>query len=534
MRPTIQQWMEVYPWITGLKDGEKLIKSKNYHKHFLNDCPYRSEYSFIKINGTLYAIDNDSEDRVLGEGSFGTVKRGYTFNGKQVAIKIVEEDESDEYELKDVRVENEIAVDVGLSLGHASRQRLQQRPLDNGRANKKHYTVMPVLASNFADFLFDYNNGGLKSKKRLDLAIQCCLRVYELHEGKKSKQGILYAHLDIKPENFMFSDRLNIKLQLIDYGFSESAPFEPLYEFKGTAIYLPPKPIGKIKAHLDILALKRTLYLTKKFDCPEFDKGQRDDAKDVWVLPDQLVKEKKLGRILSDDLSKMDEHTPAIEIAAHLILAYYDLENPDIKPSKAQCLKLAQAYQQRLPKEEIESIAREIKVERPITPALKTHGLFAKPAPKATRLCDILKVLHEHNHFGASHLFYQQPTFASILPRHAANGPLIGATINYLKFYQEPMIQNELTQTIEAELKKLLNSPVTTKTLIAFKQSVLQIVSDAGPCFGTKERWQETMTTHARLLNEFSQLLMRAYLNTETETKLADEKVQETGCEITP
>ncbi len=321
---------EITPFLSQLQNGEKLIKSSHYNKHFFGQCPYKIDRSFIKLNGHVVAIEGDKRNRILGKGSFGLVKRAYD-NDHTYALKITTDSDI-------TTEEHEILEDLGLLVGHATRENFNPKASAVERKNydrnkKKHYTLMPYLGTSLDKYLFSHTD--LSDEDRLKLAIGLCLKVAKLHSGSLSKTQTSYAHCDIKPANFSLDDQGN--LWLLDFGCAIKNAKNKVPDTRGTPIYMPPKTQHIQGEALDILALKRTLFLPKTFvTCnPERRNHKAVVARaqvkhfSPWVLTDKIIKERKLTSYLSTESttkSGIEQFIPAKKLAAILILALCHLE----------------------------------------------------------------------------------------------------------------------------------------------------------------------------------------------------------------
>jgi serine/threonine protein kinase len=184
--------------------------------------------------------------RVIGDGSFSTVKLGFQiFTNERAAVKIVNKD----------------------TLGTQRREELLGR-LDILR-RLDHPGIIKCL--DFVEdpsayyIVFEYCGGGelfdfITSRTRVEeplakrLFKQILLAVEYMHS-----QNVV--HRDLKPENLLLTDRLSVKL--IDFGLANAHADEPLHDRCGSACYIAPEALTRAEymgKPADIWALGVILY----------------------------------------------------------------------------------------------------------------------------------------------------------------------------------------------------------------------------------------------------------------------------------
>lgn len=192
--------------------------------------------------------------KVLGKGAEGYVKMLEDEHGNRYAVKILENKQSLNRELKLMKKAGAVKADI-------VRQRTaKQSKQMNRMMGDKRYVIQPFLSG--ADLTNVNRRIAMTHEQRLQLAKKCCEAVAELH-----KKGIV--HRDLKPSNFIaeFDDSGNVvKVSVIDFGgaiklkgngFVKAPLFgSPLYmapESHREAILAAAVKIGDIKKEIGLV-----------------------------------------------------------------------------------------------------------------------------------------------------------------------------------------------------------------------------------------------------------------------------------------
>jgi serine/threonine protein kinase len=377
------------PYFDALEEGEKLVKTSNYAKYDFNPCPYALNYSFIKVAGSAYAIDE-----FLGAGSFGSVKKAYDDEGCLWVIKIENFDPAECETLTQWRAriqhENQVLIDLGLGKGHALRDRFTAGVITPSKIRYKCYSVMAYEGESIDDYFYD-NQGYISESDKLQLAISACRAVENIHSGKTSLANKGYAHLDLKVANMTIKEDIegNKIVKLIDVGEAEESPDGLLTHLKGTPLYLPIDPIGKPKRQLDLLALKRCVYLPPKWTVYDGQRVIRDPKKDISILSDKIIEKKGLDPFFADQKTcrgLIDDSYSANQLAAFLVLAFYDITTLYHTVTEENATILLSLYDSKAsPKAIKEALApKPLASPTPHPPAFSRKGRLKRATKKAS------------------------------------------------------------------------------------------------------------------------------------------------------
>ncbi len=264
---------------------EKLINAPNGSK--LKD----KLHSFIKVNNAIYCMAKVSErsnDPRLKKGTEGKAKYAISEDGTCYVIKITSPRSSLDA-LK--KREQEILFDLNKSMGS-----------DQRTDKKKQYTVLKYTGVTLERYL---TNNYLSEDKRLDIAAQLAYNLYSLHHGLTSSSNKAYAHMDVKLDNATLDERGMV--HLIDFGKSKENPLEKT-DFQGASNYSGyyEKDKALSGADLDIIALKRSLFMPKEFHWAEghISRTQAEYEKLNQLLPKSLLEKYNLSEFI-DTSSKL-------------------------------------------------------------------------------------------------------------------------------------------------------------------------------------------------------------------------------------
>lgn len=144
--------------------------------------------------------------KVLGKGAEGYVKLLEDEHGNRYAVKILENKESLNRELRLMKKAGASKADI---IRHRTAKQSKQM---SKKIGDKRYVIQPFLSG--ADLTGVTRRVAMSYEQRLQLAKKCCEAVVELH-----KKGII--HRDLKPSNFIaeFDGAGNVvKVSVIDFG----------------------------------------------------------------------------------------------------------------------------------------------------------------------------------------------------------------------------------------------------------------------------------------------------------------------------
>lgn len=257
---TKEEWAVAHERLDSKSDGTKLPYSAVVHEdNTLKARPnyrylfsfYKTTHSFIKINGSIYAIaQGKSKNAIAGRGTYSVVKFMVDEESNLSVVKIQKKVNSCPNR------KNEISITESLNLSKGTSARPDTAKFYTHMVYKGEHNLLTIIPTLNTE------------AERFEVAIALCLAVDRLHRGVDDKNNTSYAHLDIKPANFTKDEAGQI--HLIDYGFAEKGLHEtPLQLDKGTRAYLPCwiHFHKQSRHHFDMLALKRSLFMPERIYC---------------------------------------------------------------------------------------------------------------------------------------------------------------------------------------------------------------------------------------------------------------------------
>ncbi len=331
-----QEWQVAKARLAKAPNGQKVIKSQNYHKHHLRPlCPYKIKHSFIKLNDVIYAIGP-----MIGKGAFGLVRHCLDEQGQSYVVKV-----SADYEPKKIKgkkykplpkdfIKREVITldELNLLQDYGVRDRTHEW---RGDKFDKHYIVMLYRGSSLYSAYRKVKN---KPQRLLDYAISATLALKQLHDGEGTQDKLGHAHLDVKMPN-MVVDK-DGEVRLVDFAFAKKRPEQVIAVKCGSPPFLPHLSLLQKTplAVLDTIALKRTIYFPPQCYCAreEDSKGQKVDGylkrtdqefQEHWLLSDKMVQRMKLKPYLDTGIegaqykSFIPKQESLAELAAILIVA---------------------------------------------------------------------------------------------------------------------------------------------------------------------------------------------------------------------
>ena len=292
-----------------------ISSNKNRDYYCDNEENYNNWVSVLKkATGYTDLLEIYDIKQKLGKGKFGLVKLGINKQTKEkVAVKIMNKNNMDSFDLELVRTEIEIL-------------KICQHP----------YIIKLYDIFENVDYIYiimEYCSGGdlytflkkrdfqLKEDKVVLMIYKLCKAVYYVHS-----YGI--AHRDIKPENVLLTDENeDTDVRLMDFGLSKIVgPNQKCTEPYGTLTYCAPeiildKPYLKT---VDSWSLGVMTYLMLSGSLPFFGKSEQEIAKNVVYskidfkkkpIWNEISKEAKdfINKLLDKDLNKRIDMKTALE-----------------------------------------------------------------------------------------------------------------------------------------------------------------------------------------------------------------------------
>lgn len=229
-----EQWEIAQTYFANHSSAKKLAKSRKEAGHF----------SFIQVEGNIYAIANTHVTAYLGKGGFAKVKLAENSDGVNFAVKI-EGKGIDRRSLKEIAAMKIL----GKHVGAMERELTNVKNFWNKEQDKKPLLTRKVsykiVALEQGKDLFDllhHNANPLSSIQKIQIAIKICQALRHIHE-----LGVIHA--DIKPDNILVNITENdIEIAILDFGFSIILPKDQMViknEPKGTHGFIAPEIYNK-------------------------------------------------------------------------------------------------------------------------------------------------------------------------------------------------------------------------------------------------------------------------------------------------
>lgn len=221
-------WIEAEQALAEQPDGTKLSR------HDFTEGA--GAYSFIKVAGEIYAIDNGN---YIGEGAQGKVKIAQNRLGDNFIVKIMGVSKQADKKQYYQGLEEIIAITTELtnySKGYAAREYTKEKPFISEAIQEKVYSVSEYYTG---VELYKYiTTSSLSEADRAYIAVKMALEVFQLHE-----RGVI--HNDLKPENTLYDPERGV-VQLIDFDLANYFKEQDEYcisdlSWKGTPLYMAPE-----------------------------------------------------------------------------------------------------------------------------------------------------------------------------------------------------------------------------------------------------------------------------------------------------
>jgi len=337
--------------------------------------PRKTKHSLLNFNSRIFAIRRNEQapaaaipstsNAIAGISTHSQVKRMMSQQGETAVVKIMPAHKNPPTEairLRKRQREARTLHDLGMSDGLISYT-------NNGR--KKYYLHMQDLG---LDLLYVLKNeqASLTDDRRLDLAIDACLELADLHYfARKSRSRTRYAHGDVKPDNFTID--ASGKLRIVDHGTTKTKPQSKLITSWGTRHYAPPQNVIYEKWKYDILGLKRSLLLPEWFLSHDNKPLPPSiSCRNNSILTPELVKKYNFERFIDTSMDYFgsseafrQDKTTALSLAAILIAARHELAVPYqlLVDNSYLSLVIVDLYLHQLPPDELDARVTEALAE---------------------------------------------------------------------------------------------------------------------------------------------------------------------------